>query len=504
MNKRAVFFNLLANLISFIVQLGISFFLTPYIVGTLSSEAYGFITLANSFPSYAQLVTAALNGMAGRFVSIEIFRKNYDEANRYFSSVVLSNVVLAAVWGIFTIIFVPNINSFLNVPDYLLHDVKILFSIIFVNFGLSLLTNLLGIAVYTENKLYLNSVRSIEALFIKSVLLVVLFVSFEPKVYYIAIGATVELLYNTAYNVYYTRKFLPFIKIKRAFFQFSKVVVLISSGIWNCISRLGGILNDGLDLLICNLLISSTEMGVLSIAKTIPAMILTIINLIANAFGPDITKNYAVGRLEDVADTIKQSMKVMGALISIPLGGLIGFGDVFFGLWVPGEDAGRLQILSILSIGLLVFTAATSTIYNVYTVTNKLKVSSVVTVIGGAVNTLFVLILLKTTKLGIYAVAGVSSIVGIFRDYLFSIPYAARCLKVKWYTFYPPALKTVLSVGVVICICWIYRYFFFVNTWIGLIVAALICGFFGFVANLYVVLNRSERLYLGQMIRKRK
>lgn len=505
MNKKAVLLNMVSNFISFAVQLGISFFLTPYIIKTLSSEAYGFVSLANSFPSYAQLITAAINGMACRFVSIEIFKRKYDEANKFFSSVFISNVVLVVVWIVFSIIFIVNINTFLDVPNKLLNDVKILFAVIFANFGLSLLGNILNVAIFTENKLYLSSIRSVEALLIKSALLVVLFSFFEPKIYYLGICATVELLFTSIYNLYYTKKFLPFMKIKRKFFDKKKVGELISSGIWNCISRLGGVLNEGLDMLICNLLIGAKSMGVLSIAKTIPAMILTLINIVANAFSPDLTKSYTLEGKTQLANNIKQSMKIMGVIISVPLGGIVGFGETFFSLWVPSENPVELQKISILSICLLIFTSATSTIYNVFTITNKLKLNSIVTVVVGFINTIVVFVLLKTTDLGLYAIAGVSSIIGILRDYLFSIPYAAKCLNVKKRLFYFPALKSAISVLLVLLICLLYKNIFTMNSWLSLVIAAFVCGMLGYILNFFLMLKKEDRNFvLGILKRKGK
>ncbi|MGN1432220.1 MAG: hypothetical protein ACI4XI_00820, partial [Ruminococcus sp.] len=63
--------NIIASIVAFGVTIGINFFLTPYLVSSLGTEAYGFIGLANNFVQYATIVTSALNSMAGRFISVE-------------------------------------------------------------------------------------------------------------------------------------------------------------------------------------------------------------------------------------------------------------------------------------------------------------------------------------------------------------------------------------------------------------------------------------------------
>ena len=67
-NKRATLINIFAALITLGVQMFISFWLSPFVVGKLGEEAYGFINLANNFVSYASLVSVAINSMACRYI----------------------------------------------------------------------------------------------------------------------------------------------------------------------------------------------------------------------------------------------------------------------------------------------------------------------------------------------------------------------------------------------------------------------------------------------------
>ena len=73
--------NMFANILSFIVSMGINFLLTPYIVKEIGSDAYGFVGLANNFISFIQLVTVALNSMASRFIAISVHEGNKEKSN---------------------------------------------------------------------------------------------------------------------------------------------------------------------------------------------------------------------------------------------------------------------------------------------------------------------------------------------------------------------------------------------------------------------------------------
>lgn len=81
----SVFLSLLAVGLNYVITL----LLTPYIVGNIGTEAYGFVSLAKTFANYALIFTTALNTFAARFISIEYFNRNTKKAQQYFNSVFL-------------------------------------------------------------------------------------------------------------------------------------------------------------------------------------------------------------------------------------------------------------------------------------------------------------------------------------------------------------------------------------------------------------------------------
>ena len=89
LNTRQLAINMICSVIAFALNLGIGFFITPYITSQFGAEAYGFVTLANDVANYASLFTIALNSMASRFLMLERVRKNYKEEQQYFSSIFL-------------------------------------------------------------------------------------------------------------------------------------------------------------------------------------------------------------------------------------------------------------------------------------------------------------------------------------------------------------------------------------------------------------------------------
>lgn len=499
-SKKQLIINLIASVVAFIVNIGISFFLTPYITRTIGVEAYGFVSLGSNFINYASLVTIALNSMAGRFITIEIHKDNFEAATKYFNSVLIANVVGAGIMLIPSVFCVVYIDKIVNVPIEILTDVRILFLFLFANFLISIIASSFGVATFATNKLYLQSLRSIEATIIKAILLVLLFTFLKPAVSFLGFTAFIMVMYTTFFNVYYTKKLLPQIKINKIYFDFKVVIELITSGMWNTIIRVGQLLLDGIDLLIANLFISSSVMGVLALAKTVPMIITSFIGMLIGVFMPNFTILYAQKNTSELKIAIKRSMNLMGVFTNLPIAILVTFGEEFFNLWVPTQDAKQLQILSIITIATFIVSGSINSIYGIFTVTNKLKANAIVLLITGVINIIIVLVLLNITDMGVYAIAGVSTVLSILRNIIFTAPYGAKCLGLKWNTFFPEIIKSLIGFILIIIIGCIINYLFDVNNWLTFFMVSIITAILGIAVNFILVLKNEDRRHIKMLI----
>lgn len=491
-NKQLVI-NMSASFIAYGVSLFISFFLSPYIVRTIGVEANGFVSLANNFVNYASLITLALNSLAGRFITICIVKGDTKGANKYFSSVFYANLIIAFFLGIVGLLIIVFLEKLINIPGNLVSDVRLLFICLFLNCLVSVIGSVFSVATFARNKLYLESLRNIESNLARALIIVGLFAFSNPKVCYVGLGSLVSGIYVLICNLYYTKKLLPEIRIEKTSFDFKAVLELTAAGIWNTINRLGTILLDGLDLLISNLFISTTAMGVLSLSKTVPSLITSLLNSVVGVFSPDFTILYAEGKKAELIKSIRQSMKIMGIIINTPIVVLIVCGKEFFELWQPTQDADLLQKLFLLTIGCLIFSGGINCLYGVFTVLNKIKANSLAVLIGGAVSVSITFILVKNTDLGIFAVAGVSTIVSIIRNLIFTAPYGACCLGMKWYSFYPDIFKPVLFtiVGSVLGMAVGSR--IYADNWLIWFVKAALIGIVVLLIGIFIMLNNEER-----------
>lgn len=501
-NKRLAI-NMIANIISFIVTMGVNFLLGPYIIKTVGEEAYGFVGLANNFVGYAQIITIALNSMASRFITIKIHQNDYEKANSYFTSVVFSNTIMAIVMLIPSLFFILFMDKIISVPNNIVLDVKLLWAFIFINFLLSIISSTFSIATFVKNRLDLSSIRSIQANIIKVIILIFSFSFFKASVWYLGFASLICTIFISIYDIYYKKKLLPDLIIDRKYFDYKAIKELMASGIWNMITKLGQVLTDGLDLLITNLFIDASSMGILAIAKTVPSAVANLLMTITGVFSPQLTISYAKNNKDQLIKDIKTSMKIGGLFTNIALGFTIIFGYMFYSLWVPGQNIKLIQEASILTIYGLIAEGAVNTLFGVFTITNRLKLNSIIVLGNGILNTILVFIFIKTTNLGILAVAGISTTTALIRNLTFVPIYAAICLKISKKTFYPTIFKCLTSSMITIGVFYIISLTTRKYSWGIFFAFGILCSIIGVIINYIFIFDKSEKLYVFNLLNNR-
>lgn len=496
--------NMITSFITFGINLSIGFFLTPYVVKMVGSEAYGFVSLANNMINYATIITIALNSVAGRFITIKVHQGKTLEANQYFTSTFISNIIFSVVIILIGIPLVYKIEYIVNIPTALIINVKFLFVFVITDFIISILSTVFSVATFITNRLYLSSALNCIASLLKIVLLFVLFGFVSNNIAFIGLVSCICSIVSLFTNVIFTKRLVPSLKLKTYYFNFKSILQLLSSGIWNTVTKLSQILSDGLDLLVSNLWVSTLAMGQLSIAKTVPSLMASLIVTVISLFSPQLTLYYAENDIESLVKELKLSMKMSSFFCNIPFSFFVVFGNLFFALWVPSQDTATLYKLAILSIQGVMVSGAVSVLNNIFLVTNHLKANSLFWICVGVIDISAVAILLNTTNLGVYVVAGVSTSVAIIANLTFIPIYACKCLKIKWCTFYPQIFQYIATTVFMLVIFYLLKQIIhFPNTWFYLIIIGIITVIAGVAINFIMLLNSFERKYLFSKVKEK-
>lgn len=345
---------------------------------------------------------------------------------------------------------------------------------------------------------------AITALF-RCVFLFCIFSIWAPHVWYVGLASIVVTLITLVIAGYNTHNLTPELKInlKEPICSFSAVKELVMSGIWNSISSSGNMLLNGLDLLICNKFLGATMMGIFSLSKTLPNILIQLSESIRGAFGPELTISFAKNDKDNIHRCISRAMKITSVVVTIPAAGLVVMSDEFYKLWVPSQNAQLLHILTVLAILSYLVNSGVVILFNVFSTVNKVRYNSMAMLLSGFISAGITLALIYFTDYDIYAVAGVSSVVTVCKNLFFTVPVASKLLGFKWYRFYPQVAVSTISCALISLLGFAIKRFLPVNSWITFLLASFVIGVVGLVINLFIVLDREERNYFLNMLRKK-
>lgn len=505
-SKKRVAMNMIIQMLTFVVNLAINFYLTRYITEHVGKEVYGFVSLAYQTINYVTIFTIGLNTMLNRYITISLANKDYDTAKRYFSSVIVANAVATLILILPSIICVFYLEHFLKVPPSNLADVKILWAFIFTNFLVSLVTNPYNVGAYAANRLDISGRITMENVIMKAFILIGCFTCFSPKVWYVGMAHFICGLWITIANAHNTKKLVPQLRFSKAYVHKNAVFELMKVGIWSSVQQMSTILINGCDMLLANIYINAASMTLMGFAKTIPSYIMNIIGIVSDSFNPQMTIIYAKGDINEFVKYVKSAIKVCGFICSVPILGFIAFGYDFLGLWLrvlTDKEVWTVQILSIMILAQTIFDVYIMPLYTVNTITCKLKASVLVSLGIGVANIIGSIVLCKYTNLGVYAIQLVSSVLLTARVFFFAPIYAAKILKQKWWIFYEPLLRGMLSSAIILVAFTLYRMVVPSNNWLLLAINAALCGLIGYGINYLIVLDKEERVMIKEMVQNK-
>lgn len=498
-----LFINIITNVIAFGSSLCISFVLTPYLITHLGKEVYSFFPLANNFVNYMSIIIIALNSMAARFISIEIFKNNNMRAQEYISSIFISNVFLSVFLLFPAILIVYYLDDLLNIPIESLWDVKLLFGLVFLSMIINTLSSVFGVSVFTKNRLDLKAYKDIVQGLLKVILLLILFLIYPPSIIYLGIVAVGLSFTNFLVDYIFTKKLFSTYTISFSYFRYNLVKEVLISGVWNSVNSLGSILLLGMSLFLANILIGPDASGELSIVQTLSSFMCGIIVLIYSTFLPRMTEKYANGSSINLGKEVRLSQKILSYFATTPILLILLFGNDFYSLWMPTENSDDLQCLSIISMIPLLVHGNMWTIYGLNVTLNKQKKPSIVLILFGVLNIVLVYLDHVLFEGDLISLISISSAVSV-AYYLFYIPlYAARELQIGKFYFYSHMLKTFLFCigGVVFGV--VIKHSLSIHSWGEFFYYNILIGCMLLVTHMFLTLNRDEKKQLVYLLKSK-
>ncbi|BAL82291.1 hypothetical protein SELR_05830 [Selenomonas ruminantium subsp. lactilytica TAM6421] len=470
-NKSVVSNTIILGALAIFLSSAINLIMVPFITQRLGVEAYGFVTLGRNIADYAGIAMLALNSFSARFMAVSYMQDKQKDFSEYYSTVFLSNLVIGAILFIIGAVISIFANEILNIPDKFAIDVPILFLGIFLSSYLMFASTAFQSITYAIKRLDLyNLIRNI-GLLTQAFILVALFFCFEGKIWYVGLAYLGQniIIFILCYLV--KQRYVSELRARLETFSFSRLRILVLNGIWNSINQIGNVLNSGLDLVVTNVFLTGEIMGIISITKMIGGLFSTINQTISQSFHPVFLQLFSDGKQDELLKEFKRATNICGIFANTVFVTLIVFGRDFYRIWVPSVSNETLYYLTILAIIPSLFEGYISPIGYIYTLKMKNKVPCFVTIAGGLVNVVGMLVLLTTTSLAEYAVLGTTMVVMTIIYFIFNPIYMAKCLQIRFTYFYPAIMQN-FALAVISCVLMLFCKEFLpeINGWLLFIV----------------------------------
>jgi membrane protein EpsK len=487
------------NILSNLAWIGVSAIMlgwyTPYLIMKLGVAGFGLIPLANSTIQYATLLTQSFNSAVSRYLTINLVKKDWKEANKSFNTALVGLLLIISSLIPIVLLFAWYTPNIFNVESHLENQSRLLVLFTGLAFIVTTIGNGFAISSYAYHRFDLRFLVNFLALAIQIGTVIILFEFFTPNLWQAGIGI---FFYSITFLIGHGllwRKLTPKLTILFRAFNTRSLKDMLSFSAWVAINQAGSLLFLNIDLIVANLLFGATLGGKYGAVIIFPIILRTLAGTVLGVLSPIIVTLYANNDIQKLERLISLSVKFMGLAMALPIGLLSGFARPLLILWLGSEFVDLASLLIILVSHLCINLAITPLFY-LQVATNHVRIPGVVSLISGVVNVILAVSLAKWSGLGYLGIAVAGAIVLTAKNVIFTPLYGARILNLSWWKFFPSIVIGALAFVAVSFGSYYFSRLWELNSWGKFITASLLISVVYFVASYIFGLSKRDRNFI--------
>ncbi|WP_377160908.1 lipopolysaccharide biosynthesis protein [Roseateles sp. UC29_93] len=438
--------NLVSNVAFFALNIVVSLWLVSYLVRQLGVAAYGLVPLAVTVAGYFNVITAGLNAAVGRHLTVAMSSGDQARANGIFNSSLWASALVGLLMCVLGLPLLTQIAHWIDVPAGWERDAGWLFFLTVGGLAVTTLGTPFQSVVYSRNRFDLQNLGNILGLVARVVVVLVLFQLTMPKLWHVGASVLCAALATIGVVIVASRRLAPALRPRLDGFSWPVVKELGGTGGWVFISQIGTLLLINIDLLVANKVVGAAAGGQYALVLQWSMLLRNFALVVSGVFGPTILTLHAQGKLDEMIDYARASVRNLGLVMAIPIGIVCGFSESILHVWL-GPTFAPLWLVMVLATGHLALNLAYLPLHNVSLATNHVKVPGVLQVVAGVVN--LVLAIAMARAWGLYGIAIAGGLVLLLRNLIFTPLYAAHILQRPWWTFAREALPILMMATLV-------------------------------------------------------
>lgn len=377
--------NILTNMLVILLNLAFNLYITPLYINKLGLGVYGYVGVITNFISFLSVMTIVLNSMVGRFYAVSINQNRREEANQYISTAFYVGLGLDVLLLPFLALIALHLESFIIVSPSYLGDVRIAFILTAAAFLINVISLVNMTGAYALNRLDINNIIRLVMIGIRFAVIMLLFYTFQAKVYFLGISLVLENLFSAVVTYITFKRLVPDLKYNICFFSKEKMFNLLSSGFFNAIVLLGDLLMSQVMLIVANHTIPAEEVGVLGSFIVILNGLKSLAGAISSAFSPTTLKYYAKSAFDQLMDNSLAAVVIIGSVVGWVVSIFCIMDIRFFHLWL-GKDFSQYHFAILFLILPLISILTTSQFHVILQALNKLIPYSFATIMCGIIS----------------------------------------------------------------------------------------------------------------------
>lgn len=461
--KRFFLVNIFSNILAVLSNSLVGIWMTPFLIKHLGVAVFGMVPLVSSISSYLSIFNLTISGAVGRFVALNLEKKENEKSNIYFNSSVFGLIFVSIIAAIFATAVIPFLPHLIQIPAGFELDFSILVILIVITSFAGAVTSSFQVSTFITHKFYVYNIAKIASRLLQICLLVCLFRFASPSLALVGVailGMTVFLLVSL---IIASRKLTPQLIVNPRFFRWPALREMGGMGTWVAVDQVGTLLYLNSDLIIINLFLGPEDVGRYAPIIQLVMLMRVLAPAIAGVFAPVAIEYIARDEIQKLGNHTQKAIKFMGLLLALPAGLICGLAAPFLRLWLGPSFADQSYLVCILMLPQVAFLAI-NPLYNINRGLNKVRAPALATIAGGVLNIVLAIALIYGLQMGLLGMALASIISFALRSVVFLPIYTARCLGMQGGEFFKSMPSSLIAASSIFVFCLLLqRYYTIAN-----------------------------------------
>lgn len=479
--RKRFLINVSSNAALLSAQVGVTLWLTPFLIGHLGIAAFGMVLLVNSLVSYMSFLSNALDSVINRFLAIDLNTGDTFAANKTFNTALFGIVGIILV--LFPLVFAISLAfpNLFHVPLGWENDARLLLFLAAFAFFIQLIGSVFVVSPFVHSKFLLKNTGDLAGLFARISFILIMFSLLRPHMWYAGGGMLVGVVVALFGYIIVWRKLTPELHIQITAFDRSLLPDFVGMGGWVIVNSVGVILLSRVDLIVVNAYFGAALTGGYGAVAQFSLFMGYLVNALGSVMRPVVLTKYAQRDFVGLQSLGSQGVKLFGLVLALPVGLLCGFSRPILSVWL-GPSYEYLSILLVLIVchqSLNLSVRPLSQIQNAY---NKVRWPGIATLLSGGVSLGLGVLLAMWGRWGAAGVAVAVGVTWTAKNAVYMPIYTACIMKLPWWTFLPRLGCSIIGTLFVGMVSFGFTFIQMPNSLLTL------AGFFAVVSLLYAVL----------------